>query len=91
MTFVNDQFFELTGCTHAPKDASEWFDIIADEDVDRAKEDWVSMLNGNRSQGFQFRLKKQWTNQDGICSNIWVQSSSYPELDESGNVISMAM
>lgn len=88
MQFVNDQFFELTGCTHAPVDVLEWYEIIADEDVDRVKEDWASMLDGRKSHGVQFRLKKQWTNQDGISSNIWVQSSSYPELDESGRVIS---
>ncbi|CAO2652791.1 Nn.00g022020.m01.CDS01 [Neocucurbitaria sp. VM-36] len=89
MKFVNDQFFELTGCSHAPADQSEWFEIMADEDVDRVKEDWCSILDGKKSNGVQFRLKKQWTNQDDIRSNIWVQSSSYPELDESGKVISI--
>lgn len=88
MKFANDQYFELTGVSHAPADQAEWFEIIADEDVDRVKEDWSSILEGKKLDGVQFRLKKQWTNQDGIRSNIWVQSSSYPELDESGKVIS---
>ncbi|KAJ4363008.1 hypothetical protein N0V83_010126 [Neocucurbitaria cava] len=89
MKFANDQYFELTGVSHAPADQAEWFEIVADEDVDRVKEDWSNILEGKKSDGVQFRLKKQWTNQDGIRSNIWVQSSSYPELDESGKVISI--
>lgn len=89
MNFVNDQFYELTGCSHLPVDRSEWFGIMADEDVDRVKADWDNVLEGKRSDGLQFRLKKQWINQDGVPSNTWVQSSSYPELDESGKVISM--
>jgi PAS domain-containing protein len=88
MNFVNDQFFELTGHAHAPVNQFEWFDLISDEDVARVKSDWETMLKGGKSNGVQFRLKKTWVNQDGMRSNIWVQSSSYPELDESGKVIS---
>jgi hypothetical protein len=46
------------------------------------------MLKSGKSNGVQFRLKKTWVNQDGMRSNIWVQSSSYPELDENGKIIS---
>ncbi|EUC36135.1 hypothetical protein COCCADRAFT_34420 [Bipolaris zeicola 26-R-13] len=89
MNFVNDQFFELTGHAHAPVNQFEWFDLISDEDVSRVKNDWENMFKGGKSNGVQFRLKKTWVNQDGMRSNIWVQSSSYPELDESGKVISI--
>ncbi|EUC42938.1 hypothetical protein COCMIDRAFT_28511 [Bipolaris oryzae ATCC 44560] len=89
MNFVNDQFFELTGHAHAPVNQFEWFDLISEEDVSRVKIDWENMLEGGKSDGVQFRLKKTWVNQDGMRSNIWVQSSSYPELDESGKVISI--
>jgi len=88
MNFVNDQFFELTGHAHAPVNQFEWFDLISDEDVERVKHDWESMLRGDKTDAVQFRLKKTWVNQDGMRSNIWVQSSSYPELDKSGRVIS---
>jgi PAS domain S-box-containing protein len=88
MNFVNDQFFELTGHAHAPVNQYQWFDLIASEDVERVKEDWEHMLKSGKSNGVQFRLKKTWVNQDGMRSNIWVQSSSYPELDENGKVIS---
>lgn len=88
MNFVNDQFFELTGHAHAPVNQFEWFDLISDEDIENVKNNWESMLKGGKADAVQFRLKKTWVNQDGIRSNIWVQSSSYPELDESGRVIS---
>ncbi|KNG52233.1 putative histidine kinase HHK8p [Stemphylium lycopersici] len=87
MNFVNDQFFELTGHAHAPVNQFEWFDLISDEDIENVKNNWESMLKGGKADAVQFRLKKTWVNQDGIRSNIWVQSSSYPELDESGRVI----
>ena len=91
MNFVNDQLFELTGHAHAPVNQYEWFDLISNEDVERVKQDWDGMLKCGKSSGVQFRLKKTWINQDGIRSNIWVQSSSYPELDENGKVISMML
>jgi hypothetical protein len=89
MDFVNDQFFELTVHGRAPVDQFEWFDLISDEDVDKVKQDWEGMMTGGKSDGVQFRLKKTWVDQDGKRSNIWVQSSSYPEFDENGKVISM--
>jgi PAS domain-containing protein len=91
MQFVNDQFYELTGHTHAPNDQFEWFDLIADEDVGEVESDWAAMRQGKRSDGIQFRLKKTWVDQDGVQGHIWVQSSSYPILDEHGNVLSMLL
>jgi PAS domain-containing protein len=88
MQFVNDQFYELTGLTHPPNDQFEWLDLIADEDLRDVEDDWHSMLRGKRSDGFQFRLKNTWINQDGKRENIWVQSSSYPQVDKHGNVLS---
>lgn len=89
MQFVNDQFYELTGHTRAPLGEHEFLHLIADEDQQKVEDDWTSLLHGNRSAGVQFRLKKTWVNQDGVRSNIWVQSSSYPQLDDQGNVISI--
>jgi PAS domain S-box-containing protein len=90
MNFVNDQFFELTGHARAPVNQTEWFDLVADEDVDKVKKDWDGILRGNKSDGVQFRLKKTWIDQDGQCSNIWVQSSGSPEIRE-GKVISTTL
>jgi PAS domain-containing protein len=89
MQYVNDQFFELTGHTRAPAEQIHWFDLIADEDLESVEEDWADMLKGKRTEGIQFRLKKTWIDQEGVRSNTWVQSSSHPETDEQGNIISM--
>jgi PAS domain-containing protein len=86
--FVNDQFFELTGHVRAPDEQIDWFDLVVEEDIKRVEDNWADMLSGKRTDGIQFRLKKPWIDQDGVCSNTWVQSSSYPETDEQGNVIS---
>jgi PAS domain-containing protein len=86
MQFVNDQFYELTGHPLAPIDQSGWFSLVAEEDVHKVETDWAEMLKGRRSDGLQFRLKKTWYNQDGVKDNIWVHSSSSPQLDEQDNV-----
>lgn len=88
MQFANDQFYELTGHPHGPIDAIEWFHSIADDDVSIVKEHWAHMLEGRKPDGVQFRLKKTWVNQDGVCSNIWVQSSCYPQVDDNEKVTS---
>lgn len=86
MNYANDQFFELTG--HSRGHGFSWLGLVADEDLPKVEDDWSRMLAGEKSDGVQFRLKKTWINQDGIRSNIWVQSSNYPELDKDGKVIS---
>ncbi|KAH8701408.1 hypothetical protein GQ44DRAFT_753493 [Phaeosphaeriaceae sp. PMI808] len=75
MQFVNDQFFELTGHSNAPVDQFAWFDLIAEGDVKNVENNWADMLEGKKTFGVQFRLKK-------TCS-------SYPQVDEHGNVISI--
>ena len=91
MNFVNDHFFELTGHPHGSVSQYDWFNLIAKEDVEKVKKGWENMLTSGKAKGIQFRLNKTWVNQDGIRSNIWVQSSSCPELDENGKVISKMM
>jgi PAS domain-containing protein len=86
MHFANDQFYELTGHPRVPINGFEWFSLVADEDMQKVVTDWDDMLKGQRTDGLQFRLKKTWVNQDGVKDNIWVQSSSYPQLDEQDNV-----
>lgn len=88
MNYANDQFFELTGDSRGSLNGFEWAGLVADEDLQKVEDDWSRMLGGEKSDGVQFRLKKTWINQDGIRSNIWVQSSNYPELDKDGKVIS---
>jgi hypothetical protein len=91
MNYVNDQFFELTGNSRGPLNGFEWASLVTDEDLQKVEDDWSRMLAGEKSDGVQFRLKKTWINQEGIRSNIWVQSSNYPELDKDGKVISKCL
>jgi hypothetical protein len=88
MQFVNDRFFELTGLSQGPFDKFDWFSIIANEDLKMVESDWARMLEGKRSGGVQFRVKKTWVTQDGVHSNIWLQSSNHAEVDGQGNVLS---
>lgn len=88
MQYVNDQFYELTGYSSALHDKFELLDLIADEDVHLAEDDWAATLNGKRTNGVEFRLKKTWINQDGRREHIFVQSLSYPHVDSSGKVLS---
>lgn len=87
--YVNDQFFELTGQPRMSFDQLSWTDLIVEEDIDKLQKEWSAMMEEKKTKQMQYRLKKTWINQEGVRSNIWVQGSSYPELDESGNVISV--
>jgi PAS domain S-box-containing protein len=87
--FANDQFYKLTGHSRNAVDQSEWFNCIAQEDLELVKESFAKMLEEKTPNGVQFRLKRTWINQDGIRSNIWVQSSTHPQIDERGEVTSM--
>lgn len=88
MQYVNDQFFELTGNPHVPFDQLNWSDLLYEEDADKMQSGWCAMMDKKQTEHMQFRLKKKWTNQEGVLSNIWVQGSSHPELDEHGEIIS---
>jgi PAS domain-containing protein len=90
MQFVNDQFYELMGLSHPAEDQFEWSNLIADEDLKDVEDDWAGMLQGQRSDGLQFRLKNTWINRDSMRESIWVQSSSYPQVDKHGNVLSIS-
>jgi PAS domain S-box-containing protein len=89
MQYVNDHFFELTGNPRVPFNELNWDDLLYEEDADKMRSDWSATIEGKKVENLQFRLKKKWTNQEGVLSNVWVQGSSYPELDEEGNVISI--
>lgn len=89
ITYVNDQFFELTGHTRRLSNEIEWFGLVSEEDLKIVEHDWSRMMAGKKSDGLQFRLKKTWVNKEGIVSKIWVQSSNYAELDDNGKVVSI--
>jgi hypothetical protein len=88
MKYVNDHFYELTACSSASLEEFEWAAIVADDDAEEVESNWNKMLDNKISDGIQFQLKKTWIDQDGMRSNVWVQSSNYPELDAHGNVVS---
>jgi hypothetical protein len=88
MKYVNDHFYELTACSSASLEDFEWAAIVADDDAEEVESNWNKMLDSKISDGIQFQLKKTWIDQDGMRSNVWVQSSNYPELDAHGNVVS---
>jgi PAS domain S-box-containing protein len=87
--YVNDMFFELTGHPRVPFEQISWEQIVVAEDVKKAKDAcFTTTGDGHMTEPVQLKLKKTWTNQKGACSEVWVQGSSYPELDENGSVIS---
>ncbi|KAF1998942.1 hypothetical protein P154DRAFT_602525 [Amniculicola lignicola CBS 123094] len=89
MQYLNDKFFELTGHPRVEFEKLNWPDIVYDEDVGEALSAWSSIVEGRKTDMIQFRLKKTWDDREGVRSQVWVQGSSYPELDRDGNVISI--
>lgn len=86
--YVNDQFFELTGHPRVPFEQLSWDQIVAEEDMVKVKHACSAITGGKTAEPVELKLKKTWIDQEGNRSEIWVQGSSYPEMDENGTVIS---
>jgi hypothetical protein len=82
-------FFELTGHPRVPFEQISWDQIVAEEDIEKVKDArFATASGGHMTEPVQLKLKKTWTNQKGNSNEVWVQGSSYPELDENGSVTS---
>jgi len=89
LVYVNDQFFELTAQAHMEPDFIDWRSLIFPEDLKVLDAEWEHILKSKKSRSVEYRLRRTWVNQEGVQSNIWVQGSICPELDEQGNVVSV--
>ncbi|KAF2793304.1 hypothetical protein K505DRAFT_385801 [Melanomma pulvis-pyrius CBS 109.77] len=87
--YVNDQFFELTGHPRVPFEQLSWDQIVTEEDMVKIKNACCAITGGKTAKPVELKLKKTWIDQEGNRSEIWVEGSSYPEMDENGTVISI--
>ena len=88
LQYVNDQFFQLTGHQRVPFGQIKWEQVVVREDMEKVRHMFSNITGGSTAEPVQLKLKKTWTDQEGNRSEMWVQGSSYPELDENGSVIS---
>jgi PAS domain S-box-containing protein len=89
LQYVNDQFFELTGMEPKAPEDIDFSSVVVEEDIERVNTEWEKMIVAKTLSRMEYGLKKTWINQDGVRDHIWVQGSSYPELDENGTVVSV--
>ncbi|KAF2873238.1 hypothetical protein BDV95DRAFT_676451 [Massariosphaeria phaeospora] len=89
INYVNNQFYELTGHPRGGSKPPQWSHIVSQKDIESWEQEWFGPAERNKVKHLQFRLKKTWTDQEGFCSEIWVEGSSCPELDDEGNTISI--
>jgi hypothetical protein len=87
--YVNDVFFELTGHPRVPFNQISWDKIVVEEDMTKVRHAYsIPAGSSNSTEPVQLKLKKTWRDQEGNSSEVWVQGSSYSELDENGSTIS---
>ncbi|CAI6337241.1 unnamed protein product [Periconia digitata] len=89
LQYVNDKFFELVGIQHISPEHIDFARLVVDDDYAQLKAEWAMMMDKKKLNQVQYRLKKEWVNQEQVRSYTWVQMSSYPELDDEGNVASI--
>ncbi|PSN74729.1 hypothetical protein BS50DRAFT_479382 [Corynespora cassiicola Philippines] len=84
--YVNDQFFELVGNPSVPYHQLNWDELVFKEDTEKLETMWSDLSRGIKTEHLQFRLNRTWVDQEGVRSQVWVEASSYPDLDETGAV-----
>lgn len=91
MTYCNNNFFSLTG--HEPVEDYRSVDwettFVFPEDRGIVAGARRTLLYDKQPSTVQMRLNRSWDPGDGVFRQAWVENQAAPELDESGNLISI--
>jgi hypothetical protein len=96
INYCNETWFKIT---NHPRDAPldqpfSWISKVKNEDLHIVQSAWQGIMTTHVSPTMEFRLKHPWhapgsSSESAPLVPTWVQSSYFPEVDESGNVKSV--
>jgi PAS domain S-box-containing protein len=91
MTYCNNVFFELTGHPAVEDFGNvDWErEIVFPKDQAVVDGQWKTLMDDKQRSRSYMRLKKTWDLGDAVLRQVWVESQAFPELDESGNIVSI--
>ncbi|KAF2154476.1 hypothetical protein K461DRAFT_285782 [Myriangium duriaei CBS 260.36] len=87
LQFCNDAYVKLIG-GEVSKDAvmKDGMELVHDDDLPALWEKWEEADRERKSMQHTFRLKRQWKGPDGATGPMWIVASTYPEIDNDGNI-----
>lgn len=86
LQYCNDMFFQITGLEKVPYTDITVEDFVSLEDIPVVDAAWKTVLEEHRPVSKEIRVQKLWRSIDGVESPAWVIASSYPLLDDQGEV-----
>ncbi|GAM86488.1 hypothetical protein ANO11243_045020 [Dothideomycetidae sp. 11243] len=87
LQFCNDAYLELIGGEAEREVATtDGAELIHPDDLPEFWEKWQEAGRQLKSMQHTFRLKREWKGPDGAIGAQWVVSSTYPEIDNEGNI-----
>lgn len=85
LTYCNDKCYEYAGEPRS-KYPIDWSGLVHEEDVDQVLQGRQMVLQTRTQTTLQYRLKRMWTNGDGLSAPMWMQATIYPELRDDGSI-----
>ncbi|KAI4836996.1 hypothetical protein E4T44_08320 [Aureobasidium sp. EXF-8845] len=86
LSYCNRSWFEMTGHPVVPFEEVDWTSTIHEEDVEIVRHHWDQALTLNGPSSVQYRLKRRWTDTNGVSIGpMWVTVSTLPEHRQDGS------
>lgn len=81
LTYVNDNWFEMTQHPRVPFAEIEWHKVVHEEDLAHVNQAWEAIFRGEQVN-VQFRLKTLQKREDGPAARVWVMATALPEVQD---------
>ncbi|ETI19826.1 hypothetical protein G647_08840 [Cladophialophora carrionii CBS 160.54] len=86
LNFVNDAWYDLASYPRDVPVNNEWMNYVLEEDQQKVRETWSTMLDKRCAISLEFRFKTPWRDRIGNKGHTWVLTSASPERDEDGRI-----
>ncbi len=86
INFVNDAWYDISSYPRDTMVNNEWMKYVLEEDQQKVREAWKTMLEKRCTISLEFRFKTPWRDKLGNKGHTWVLTSASPERDEDGGI-----
>jgi PAS domain S-box-containing protein len=84
--FTNSTWYDLAQYPRNTPVAHDWIYYIKEEDQERCRKAWDSVVNDFTPVSLEFRFKHPWRDEFGNTGEMWVLASSFPEVTPEGKL-----
>jgi PAS domain S-box-containing protein len=86
INFVNDAWYSISSYPRDIPVDDAWIKYVVDDDQEKVREMWNTMLDKRCAISLEFRFKTPWHDRVGNKGSTWVLTSASPERDEDGRI-----